>query len=262
MTPGEADNKSFPFEIDTGSEKLLFNASCAETRSKCVEIFSLAAKTASWDEIQAAQLKQIEKNSTAASSPSSTAQADELERLSNERKQLEEKNQRLLDERKALEKERLQVKQEKFEMERKVMLEAKNKKEKEKIQFLRQGMALPQNGYLQSHNGAYYALMQADGNFVVYVSHHAVPANAIWSTNTCSNEDEGPYCLTLSDDGRLSLLDVTCTERWSSTSNGLGVPDFCLKLEDDGNLVLRDGNSHIVWQSSTSRGDSNLLLPI
>jgi hypothetical protein len=51
LTPAEADNKSFPFEIDTGTEKMMFNASCAETRNKCIEIFSLASKSETWDEV-------------------------------------------------------------------------------------------------------------------------------------------------------------------------------------------------------------------
>ena len=128
---------------------------------------------------------------------------------------------------------------------------------------MKEGMALPQNQYLQSQNGVYYALMQGDGNFVVYVSRHAVPANLIWSTNTIFDEEDGPYCMILREDGRLALIDVTCSERWSSGTVGQGdSSEHCLKLEDDGNLVIRDGSDRIIWQSHSSRGDPTLLLPI
>jgi hypothetical protein len=59
LQPSEADGKSFPFEIDTGSEKLMFNASCTETRNKCIEIFGLAAKAANWDEVQQSQIQKL-----------------------------------------------------------------------------------------------------------------------------------------------------------------------------------------------------------
>jgi hypothetical protein len=50
ILPSEADKKDFPFEIDNKKEKLLLNASCATTRSKCIEIFNLAAYNPNWSQ--------------------------------------------------------------------------------------------------------------------------------------------------------------------------------------------------------------------
>lgn len=122
-------------------------------------------------------------------------------------------------------------------------------------------MTLLYNQYLQSSNGVYYAVVKSDGNFVIYVSRHVVPSNVIWSTNIVADEENGPYTLTLRDDGRLILLDFKGAERWNSVSSGRGAPEYCLKLEDDGNLVLRDGKGVLIWQSNSSRGDPSLLLP-
>eukprot|EP00485_Elphidium_margaritaceum_P020039 CAMPEP_0202719818 /NCGR_PEP_ID=MMETSP1385-20130828/134765_1 /ASSEMBLY_ACC=CAM_ASM_000861 /TAXON_ID=933848 /ORGANISM="Elphidium margaritaceum" /LENGTH=75 /DNA_ID=CAMNT_0049383187 /DNA_START=29 /DNA_END=253 /DNA_ORIENTATION=+ len=61
------------------------------------------------------------------------------------------------------------------------------------------GGALAQETYLRSANGAYYAKMQGDGNFVVYVSNHFVPKNALWESGT-NGKGSAPYKLCMQKD--------------------------------------------------------------
>lgn len=44
-----ADNKDFPFVLDTGKEKLMLNAVNEETREKCILIFNRSAQSPDWE---------------------------------------------------------------------------------------------------------------------------------------------------------------------------------------------------------------------
>jgi hypothetical protein len=48
IKPEEADNKTFPFAVNTKEEKLILNASCEEIRLRCIEIFNKAAADKNW----------------------------------------------------------------------------------------------------------------------------------------------------------------------------------------------------------------------
>ena len=45
IEPSEADNKEYPFLLDTGKEKLILNATNEHMRKKCVDIFNFAANS-------------------------------------------------------------------------------------------------------------------------------------------------------------------------------------------------------------------------
>ncbi|MCJ1673043.1 MULTISPECIES: hypothetical protein [unclassified Rathayibacter] len=97
---------------------------------------------------------------------------------------------------------------------------------------------------LRSGNGAYRAVMQADGNFVVYG-----PAGAIWSTG---NPTPGAV-LSLEDDGFMSVssrggVSWTVLPRYF-VNVGPAVPPFRLVMQDDGNLVQYDGRGRASWSS-------------
>lgn len=49
---------------------------------------------------------------------------------------------------------------------------------------LSNGGTLYQEDFLRSTNEAYYAIMQRDGNFVIYISTDFSPVNAQWSSNS------------------------------------------------------------------------------
>lgn len=133
VSPADADSKSFPFEIDIGSEKLLFNASCSENRAKCMEIFTLASKTAEWDEIQVDQLKRRQSEesqlsgSTFISNPStSSLSSHEKEELLNERKRSDEKSRSLQSEKKAFDRGKMEVKKDIYERDQEIKEKEKN----------------------------------------------------------------------------------------------------------------------------------------
>lgn len=65
VEPSKADNKEFPFVVDTGKEKLILNASTEEMRTKCINILNFAASSMNWiklDEKNAEEVKTLESN--------------------------------------------------------------------------------------------------------------------------------------------------------------------------------------------------------
>lgn len=93
---------------------------------------------------------------------------------------------------------------------------------------LEPGQSLLQGEELTSPNGAYYAPLQHDGNFVVYRKAGNV---ARWSTRT-----QDGVRLTMQTDGNLVLYNDRGGVAWSS--NTAGRPNSFLVLQDDGNLVI------------------------
>lgn len=81
-------------------------------------------------------------------------------------------------------------------------------------------------------NGAYFAELQTDGNFVVYKE----PATPLWSTQTShSSMHPGPFFLEVQGDGNLVLYDKNSKPVWATSTKGL---DPFLVMQGDGNLVL------------------------
>jgi hypothetical protein len=122
------------------------------------------------------------------------------------------------------------------------------------------GAILKQNEHLVSENKAYHAVMQGDGNFVVYVSHIFHPKNAIWYSATNSIKPfVGPYRLVMQDDGNLVVYDVYDRAVWNSQTQGKTAKPHRLVMQNDGNLVLYDGNSQSTWNSGTQRNRRSLM---
>jgi hypothetical protein len=124
---------------------------------------------------------------------------------------------------------------------------------------------LTQNQKLVSANGIYHALMQGDGNFVIYIY---AEDRAIWSTGT-HGKGRAPYRLAMQPDGNLVVYgssdqDVTlsgygvcransaCIATWASGPRG-GTAPYTLRMQDDGNLVMYDSTQRPVWASGTQR---------
>lgn len=93
---------------------------------------------------------------------------------------------------------------------------------------------------LRSMNGTYQALMQGDGNFVVYGA-----GRALWATGT----QTPAAALALQSDGNLVLYDTSGRARWASGTSGSGGADV-LAMQDDGNLVLYSAG-RAVWASGS-----------
>ncbi|CAF3644682.1 unnamed protein product [Rotaria sp. Silwood1] len=117
---------------------------------------------------------------------------------------------------------------------------------------LQNGAVLYQEGYLRSTNDAYYAIMQRDGNFVVYTSRDFSPVNAQWSSNS-TNKGQQPFRLIMQDNGNLVIRDVNNKVIWSTHTAGKGVKPHHLIMQIDRNLVLYDGNHQPIWASNTTK---------
>jgi len=114
------------------------------------------------------------------------------------------------------------------------------------------GGTLYQEQYLRSTNNAYYALMQRDGNFVVYTSPDFSPVNAQWSSNS-TEKGEPPYRLVMQDNGNLIIFDVHNVKMWSTRTAGKGEKPYHLIMQIDRNLVLYDCNHQPIWASNTTK---------
>ncbi|KZX22137.1 hypothetical protein [Rathayibacter tanaceti] len=91
---------------------------------------------------------------------------------------------------------------------------------------------------LRSPNGAYRALMQADGNFVVYG-----PSGPVYSTGTSS----AGSAFVLYDDGVMAVVTRDGSVTWSASASPSSVAPYRLVLQDDGNLVQYDGRGAPSW---------------
>ena len=117
------------------------------------------------------------------------------------------------------------------------------------------GPGLAANQQLLSRNGRYRAIMQNDGNFVIYDS-----TNPIWASHT-NGQGFAPYSLLMQTDGNLVVYaylnrcapNVPCVPTWASNKNGKGVAPYILIMQNDGNLVAYDTTLTPTWASSTSR---------
>lgn len=124
--------------------------------------------------------------------------------------------------------------------------------------ILLSGRHLNQGQALISQSRNYFAVLQEDGNFVLYVSPHFSGKNALFSTGTHKNGSKGgkgPFHLVLQKDHNLVLYDSEEENRalWASGTKGRGKGECKLIMQDDGNLVLYDKDEAAIWSSDTCR---------
>lgn len=114
---------------------------------------------------------------------------------------------------------------------------------------------LEEETMLVSTNQKYFALVQSDGNFVLYKSDSFERNNALWASNTWNSHwisNPRPFKLTLLPNGNLVLFDKDNVAVWTSNSGGKGQNgSHKLVLQNDGNLVLYDGNMNATWATNT-----------
>jgi len=108
---------------------------------------------------------------------------------------------------------------------------------KKKMSFLYPGEFLIVGDYLESENGHYKAVMQLDGNFVVY----GIGEKVWWASNTLGNADR----LTMQHGGNL-VLSKGDTVTWTSGTQRIGSH---LVMQNDGNLVVYSRGGPAVWAS-------------
>jgi len=109
---------------------------------------------------------------------------------------------------------------------------------------------------LISASGVFQAVVQCDGNFVVYEG--KPNSDPIWNSNTCG-KGTGPFKLIMQGDGNLVMYDsiydgheVKQQPIWASNTCGKGTAPFKLVMQDDGNLVLYQANGS-TWATNTCR---------
>lgn len=88
---------------------------------------------------------------------------------------------------------------------------------------------LRQDERLYSSQRGYYAIMQGDGNFVVY----RASGKAKWATK--SNNRNGPFTAKFMGDGQFAILNGAGSVIWINKKPG---PATALVMQDDGNLVV------------------------
>jgi len=116
------------------------------------------------------------------------------------------------------------------------------------------GKKIEEGRHLKSANGYYYAVVEPDGNFLVYATTHWHSKNVLWQSKT-GGKGKGPgFNVEVQEDGNLVRYDGHRNHHWSTDTNGKGAPGRRLALQDDGNLVLYDGAGKALWATGTDRG--------
>jgi hypothetical protein len=101
---------------------------------------------------------------------------------------------------------------------------------------LKAGSTLTANQYLRS--GIFRAVMQADGNFVVYRD----GVGAVWSTRTQGHPGAR---IVMQTDGNLVVYGKDNKALWNSRTQGK--PGCYLAMQSDGNLVIYQPVNKAVW---------------
>lgn len=101
------------------------------------------------------------------------------------------------------------------------------------------GQTLNVNEYIQSSDGRYKAIMQGDGNFVVYG-----PTGARWNTGAGAAR-----YITMQTDG--NLVSYSPSGKYQFSSSTAPAPAARLVMQSDGNLVIYSRGSIALWASGS-----------
>ena len=113
------------------------------------------------------------------------------------------------------------------------------------------GAQLNKGELLTSWSGRFKAVMEQEGNFVLYVG-----KRVLWTTNsttTATNAAKSGFQLVMQNDGNLALLDLNGDQVWASLTNSFRSRADYLICADDGNLVLFNNNSMPVWSTNITQ---------
>ncbi len=104
------------------------------------------------------------------------------------------------------------------------------------------GQTLNSGDSIVSSNNQYTAIMQSDGNFVVYDALN----KPLWSTMTAGNLGAKAVMQT---DGNFVIYNSSNKSLWSSTTNGYS--GAVTVMQDDGNFVIYNVNNRPIWSRTT-----------
>ena len=101
------------------------------------------------------------------------------------------------------------------------------------------GQVINKGEYIASPNKKFIAIMQQDGNFVLYNTNRV-----LWHSAT---SDKSADCVILQNDGNIVIYSTSGKVLWTSNIRSAGE----LKIQDDGNLVAYEGGGKAVWSTFT-----------
>jgi hypothetical protein len=117
------------------------------------------------------------------------------------------------------------------------------------------------NSYLTSPNALFCAVMQGDGNFVVYTGSKPFEGVPVWATNTPLNP--GKFFCIMQDDGNFVIYGGTEVKDhgpaiWSWTDTPPGSGEYFLALSDAGQLSVTSGTPSspgtVLWSTPAISG--------
>jgi hypothetical protein len=115
--------------------------------------------------------------------------------------------------------------------------------------------------FLRSPSGEYVAIMQGDGNFVLYKG-EPYSGEALWATDTLPGE--GDHFAKMQPDGNFVLYHGSPHQQiapYWATDTDQGHASYFLRMQDDGNLVIYKGEPHstqAIWATNTVRVDATI----
>ncbi len=116
------------------------------------------------------------------------------------------------------------------------------------------GESLGVGDYLLSQDGTCQAILQGDGNFVLYQG-----TRVWWATDTNQTSPVSPNVVFMQTDGNLVMYKSTGGQALWASNVGFG-PDqgpYTLTLANYGNLIVTDGKGQVTWSSrGVARGST------
>jgi hypothetical protein len=112
------------------------------------------------------------------------------------------------------------------------------------------GESLKAGEGLLSANGNFKAVMQTDGNLVVYNN----SGKTLWASNTfTTNKTKLPYTAVMQDDGNFVIYNVKGESVWASqTWHSKPDDTYSLIMQDDGLLTLYGVDELPKWNTKTA----------
>ncbi|BBN02364.1 protein MpGH17.10 [Marchantia polymorpha subsp. ruderalis] len=108
-----------------------------------------------------------------------------------------------------------------------------------------QGMRLSSGQFVNSKNGVYRFIMQADCNLVLY--HNGV--GPLWASNTQGSATDG--YMELQHDGN-AVVYGGGVARWASGTWGRNDGAHYIEVQDDGNTVMYNAANQAIWATNTA----------
>lgn len=105
------------------------------------------------------------------------------------------------------------------------------------------------NDKLLSTDGRWSLIMQTNGNLVGTTVSNPM---AFWWTSKSADKGKPPYTAVMQPDGNFVIYDSVNKAVWNTGSGGKTNPPYQFNLQTDRNLVIYDSKGKAVWNSGTN----------